>query len=251
MLLYIEENEKKDERKGDMIKVILWDIDGTILDFKEAERHAMKNCFSYFELGECSDEMIIRYALINDRYWELLEKGGITRQELFTARFREFFVKEGISFDRLEEFNKEYQHQLGDMIFFRDNSYELIRELKGCVRQYAVTNGSYNVQKQKLTKSGLAELFEDCFISDRIGVEKPNTAFFDFVKNKIGNVADEEILIVGDSLTSDMKGGNNAGIVCCWYNPEKRENTQGVVIDYEIRNLQEIKQILENERECK
>jgi len=227
-----------------MIKAILWDIDGTILDFKEAEYYGMKNCFTHFELGECSDEMIARYAAINDRYWVLLEKGGITRQELFTARFKEFFEAEGIEFDRLEEFNKEYQHQLSTQIFFRDNGYELIKELKGQIRQYAVTNGSYNVQKHKLEKSGLKELFDDCFISDQIGVEKPNVEFFDHVKKALGDVEDSEMIIVGDSLTSDMKGGNNAGILCCWYNPSHKENKKDLRIDYEIDNLWDIKNIL-------
>ena len=227
-----------------MIKAILWDIDGTILDFKEAEYYGMKNCFTRFELGECSDEMIAKYAAINDRYWILLEKGGITRQELFTARFKEFFEGEGIKFDRLEEFNKEYQHQLSTLIFFRDNGYELIKELKGQIRQYAVTNGSYNVQKHKLEKSGLKELFEDCFISDQIGIEKPNVEFFDYVKKVLGDVEDSEMIIVGDTLTSDMKGGNNAGILCCWYNPSHKSDTKGLKIDYEIENLWDIKKIL-------
>ena len=227
-----------------MIKVILWDIDGTLLDFKAAERQAMKNCFARFELGECSDEMIARYAKINDEYWELLEKGGITRQGLFSARFRDFFTSEGIAFSQYEAFNKEYQAQLSEMVFFRDKGYELIEELKGQVMQYAVTNGSFNVQSKKLKKSGLIELFDDCFISDQIGVEKPSVEFFNHVKARIGEVSNDEILIVGDSLTSEMKGGNNAGILCCWYNPQKMENTKDIHIDYEIRNLQEVKDIL-------
>ena len=232
-----------------MIKAILWDIDGTILDFKQAEYYGMKNCFTHFDLGDCSDEMISKYAAINDKYWELLEKGGITRQELFTARFKEFFDGEGIGFSRLEEFNKEYQHQLSTLIFFRDNGYELIKELKGKIRQYAVTNGSYNVQKYKLEKSGLKELFEDCFISDQIGVEKPNAAFFDHVKKALGDVSDSEMIIVGDSLTSDMKGGNNAGILCCWYNPLGKKDTKGLKIDYEIKNLWDVKEIVFHESE--
>lgn len=231
-----------------MIKVILWDIDGTLLDFKAAERQAMKNCFAKYELGECSDRMIRRYGKINDYYWELLEKGGITRQELFSTRFRDFFNEEEIAFTQYEEFNKEYQAQVAEVVVFRDNGYELIKELKGQFKQYAVTNGSFNVQSRKLAKSGLAELFEDCFISDQIGVEKPNVEFFDYVKAKLENVSNEEILIVGDSLTSDMKGGNNAGILCCWYNPQKKENTKGLCIDYEIQNLQEVKDILEKQQ---
>jgi YjjG family noncanonical pyrimidine nucleotidase len=227
-----------------MIKAILWDIDGTILDFKEAEYYGMKNCFTHFGLGECTDQMIATYAAINDKYWEMLERKEVTRQELFTARFKEFFDGEGIVFDKLVEFNKEYQHQLSTLIFFRDNGYELIKELKGQIKQYAVTNGSYNVQKHKLEKSGLKELFEDCFISDQIGVEKPNVEFFDHVKKAIGPMEDDEIIIVGDSLTSDMKGGNNAGISCCWYNPFEKKDVKGLKIDYEIRNLWEIKEIV-------
>ena len=227
-----------------MIKVILWDIDGTLLDFKAAEYRAMKNCFAKYELGECSDEMIARYAGINDEYWELLERGGITRQELFTARFKDFFAVEGIDFSQYDSFNKEYQAQLAELVIFRDNGYELIKELKGQVKQYAVTNGSFNVQSRKLEKSGLKELFDDCFISDQIGVEKPNVEFFDHVKKVIGDVADEEILIVGDSLTSDIRGGNNAGILCCWYNPQNKGNDRGLRIDYEIRNLQDVRRIL-------
>ena len=100
------------------------------------------------------------------------------------------------------------------------------------------------MQSKKLKKSGLIELFDDCFISDQIGVEKPSVEFFNHVKARIGEVSNDEILIVGDSLTSDMKGGNNAGILCCWYNPQKMENTKDIRIDYEIRNLQEVKDIL-------
>ena len=87
-------------------------------------------------------------------------------------------------------------------------------------------------------------IFEDCFISDQIGVEKPNVEFFDHVKKAIGPMEDDEIIIVGDSLTSDMKGGNNAGILCCGYNPFEKKDVKGLKIDYEIRNLWQIKEIV-------
>lgn len=227
-----------------MIKAILWDIDGTILDFKKAEYYGMKNCFVHFDLGECTDEMIERYSAINDRYWELLEEGRIEKEKVFTERFRDFFETEKIGFTQFEEFHLEYRKQLRDIIIFRDNGYELLQELKGQIKQYAVTNGSYNVQKHKLEKSGLKELFDDCFISDQIGVEKPNVEFFNYVKKAIGDIRDSEMIIVGDSLTSDMRGGNNAGIACCWYNPNENANTKDVKIDYEIRNLWDVKKIV-------
>jgi FMN phosphatase YigB (HAD superfamily) len=107
-----------------------------------------------------------------------------------------------------------------------------------------VTNGTYVAQERKLRKSGIGELVEEAFISDLIGYEKPAMEFFDHVFEKIGEYKKEEILIIGDSLTSDMQGGNNAGIVCCWYNPNHLENTKNVRIDYEIDNLWQLEEIL-------
>ena len=92
-----------------MIKVILWDIDGTLLNFLKAEHEAIKKCFEIFNLGECSDEMISRYSVINRKYWEMLERGEITKQEVLVGRFQEFFRNEGIETDCAEKFNSEYK----------------------------------------------------------------------------------------------------------------------------------------------
>ena len=227
-----------------MIKVILWDIDGTLLDFLKAEHAALQTCFSVFSLGECTDEMIARYSAINRTYWERLERGEITKAQVLVERFREFFAREGIVTDCAEDFNKEYQQHLGDTICFCDDSYELVKGLKGRVKQYAVTNGTLTAQSKKLDRSGLGKLFEDVFISEQVGVEKPGIGFFEHVFDKIGEYQKDEVMIVGDSLTSDMQGGNNAGIVCCWYNPYGLPNKTDLRIDHEILSLQEILQFL-------
>lgn len=231
-----------------MIKVILWDVDGTLLDFEKAEYAAMKICFNTFGLGECTDEMIERYAEINKRYWERLERGEVTRQQVLTCRFEEFFQEEGIMTECAAEFNLEYQRQLGENVFFCDNSYELVKNLRGQVKQYAVTNGSKIAQDGKLNKSGLINLFDDVFISEVVGVEKPGVEFFDHVWSVIGRYTPDEVMIVGDSLTSDIKGGNNAEILCCWYNPKGLPNNKGVRVDYEISHLNEIGEILEKSK---
>jgi len=228
-----------------MIKVILWDIDGTLLDFKKAEYAAIKKCFEIFGLGICSDEMISRYSVINRKYWEKLERGEITKQEVLVNRFADFLRTENIQTDCAEEFNKEYQKQLGETICFCDNSYELLQSLKGRVKQYAITNGTKAAQDRKLQKSGLIDIFDGVFISEVVGIEKPGIGFFEHVWEKIGTYEKEEIMIVGDSLTSDMQGGNNVGIVCCWYNPNSVKNDTGLRIDFEIDNLQKIVEILE------
>lgn len=230
------------------MKAVLWDIDGTLLDFGQAENYAMKKCFDILGMGVCTDEMVERYAVINNKYWERLERNEITKQEVLVGRFREFFETEGLSIEKAVPFNKEYQMRLGDKVFFKDDSALLVKELKGRkIAQYAVTNGTLEAQRRKLAASGLDQLFDGVFISDEIGIEKPNIGFFKHVFDSIPNaktIEKNEIMIVGDSLTSDIQGGNNAGIVCCWYNPRGVKNTKGLRIDYEIKNLNELKEIL-------
>lgn len=227
-----------------MIKVILWDIDGTLLNFKHSEKYAIRKCFSVFGLGECTDEMLKRYSKINGGYWRRLEAGQLTKEEVLLGRFKEFFQSEGIVCDKIEEFNGEYQMSLGETVCFNDEGEQTVRRLKGRVKQYAVTNGTYVAQDRKLKLSGLNKLLDDVFISDQIGIEKPNTGFFDYIWEKIGAYRKDEILIVGDSLTSDMQGGNNAGILCCWYNPDGKESPGNLKIDYIIQNLQQVEALI-------
>ena len=202
-----------------MISTILWDVDGTLLDFIAAEKAAIKTLFGEFNLGQCSDEMIKRYSEINKIYWQRLERGEITKQEVLVGRFKEFFKSEGIDISVVEEFNSLYQLRLGDTIVYHDDSLEIIKSLQGRVRQYVVSNGTVEAQSKKLRLSGLGELVDGIFLSEHIGVEKPNIEFFDKVLEEIKPADRSSILIVGDSLTSDIQGGNNAGIVTCWYNP--------------------------------
>ncbi|MGI6061228.1 MAG: YjjG family noncanonical pyrimidine nucleotidase [Blautia sp.] len=223
-----------------MFKVILWDVDGTLLNFDKAEKYALRQCFAKFDLKECTDAMISRYAEINKRYWKRLEAGEITKEQVLLERFSEFFQKEHIRCDKIKEFNDEYQVRLGDKIFFNDDSKSLLERLKGKAKQYAVTNGTYVAQKRKLENSGLDVLFDGIFISDQIGYEKPDIRFFDHIWKQTGVYEKDDVLIVGDSLTSDMQGGNNAGIRCCWYNPEDKENNTNVKFDYLIHDLNEV-----------
>jgi len=228
-----------------MIKVILWDVDGTLLDFEAAERVGIRQCFASHDMGECTDEMLKRYSVINKKYWEALERGELTKPEVLVGRFREFFAAEGLPVEKAESFDAEYQVRLGDTIVFCDNAFELLQKYKGQIKQYAVTNGTKVAQDKKLKNSQLDTLFDGIFISDVLGVEKPNAEFFDIVFEQIGEYTKDEVLIVGDSLTSDIKGGNNAGILTCWYNPKKLENTKGIHVDFELTNLWEIEHILQ------
>ena len=128
---------------------------------------------------------------------------------------------------------------------FRDDAGSLVARLKGRVRQYAVTNGTRVAQERKLSRSGLDRMLDGVFISEIVGTEKPGAAFFDAVFSQIGPCCRDEVMIVGDSLTSDMQGGRSAGILCCWYNPLGEPRPADPRIDYDIRDLRQVEQILD------
>ena len=187
-----------------MIRFLLWDVDGTLLDFRAAETAAVKSLFDEFSLGRCTDEMVRRYSRINTVFWERLERNEITKSQVLIGRFEQFFGEIGIPVSLAEEFNRRYQVRLGDTIVFRDDSIRIVKSLQGCVRQYVVSNGTIVAQNRKLKLSGLGDLMDGIFLSEEIGAEKPSKAFFDAVFEKIRPFRPDEILIVGDSLTSDI-----------------------------------------------
>ena len=231
-----------------MIKTILWDVDGTLLDFLKSEDYGIRACLEEIGFFGCDSAMIDRYSKINRSYWEALEREEITKQEVLVGRFRSFFEQEKIPCPDVEAFNRSYQQKLGEKFFENERSLELCRHLQQYVKQYVVTNGTVEAQKNKLKYSGLGDCMDGVFISDEIGAEKPTRQFFDHVFSVIGHPAPGEAMIVGDSLTSDMRGGNTAGLICCWYNPRHQENTAHVHVDHEIESIWEVEKIICGER---
>ena len=227
-----------------MFKAILWDVDGTLLDFKASESAAVKALFKEYSLGECTDEMVKMYSAINDRYWEKLERNEMTKPEILVGRFAEFFRELGIDPSIAHQFNKDYQDRLGDTIVYRDDSYDIVKSLKGRILQYVVSNGTTVAQTKKLRLSGFSELVDGVYLSESVGIEKPNIGFFEEIFRTLEGIAPEELIIVGDSLTSDIKGGNNAGIPTCWYNPNGKRAGIEYRIDYEISDLHDIYRII-------
>ena len=227
-----------------MISCLLWDVDGTLLDFHAAESAAIRSLFPEFSLGECTDAMVARYSLINEGFWQRLERNEITKPEVLVGRFAQFFREIGVPAELAPAFNRQYQDRLGDTIVYRDDSLALVRSLRGRVKQYAVSNGTVSAQNKKLKLSGLGELMDGIFLSEQVGYEKPNQGFFDAVFASIQPASLSEVMIVGDSLTSDIQGGMNAGIVTCWYNPEAKPLPAAYRVDHHITSLQEIPGIL-------
>ncbi|MBR4471491.1 MAG: YjjG family noncanonical pyrimidine nucleotidase [Erysipelotrichaceae bacterium] len=228
-----------------MIKTILWDVDGTLLDFLAAERAAIRTLFSVFDLGECTDEMLARYSAINVVFWQRLERNEITRAEVLRGRFEQFFSEYGLDASIAEQFNERYQLTLGDTIVYRDDSLNILKALKGKVRQYVVSNGTIVAQTKKLKNSKIGEVMDGVFLSEKLGVEKPDKGFFDEVFDEIGVDDLNEVMIIGDSLTSDIQGGMNAGIQTCWYNPDHLDLPDQYHVDHIIFDLHEVFDLLD------
>ena len=227
------------------ITKILWDVDGTLLDFDAPEKAAVQSLFHEYGFCECTDEMVKRYSQINRGYWERLERKELTKPEILVGRFKTFFEEVGIDTAYAQEFNDKYQERLGDTIVFRDNSYEIVKSLQGKISQFVVSNGTIAAQTKKLRASELGNLMDGIFLSEQVGFEKPDIKFFDIVLETIQAKDKTQVIIVGDSLTSDILGGTNAGIKTCWYNPKGLPVKGNVRIDYEIKDLHEIYRVLQ------
>lgn len=223
---------------------LLWDVDGTLLDFIYSQRYALTKCFQ--TIGrEINEEILNRYSAINDSFWKRLELGEITKAQLLTGRFTQLFEEYRIENVDVEAFRQEYQEALGSVFSYIDDSLTICKALQGKVMQYVVTNGVTSTQVNKLKLSGFFDIMEELFISEQIGAPKPHKEYFDYCLAHIEEQDKSKILLVGDSLTSDIKGGVLAGIPTCWYRPEGTVNPTGYEPDYEISNLHQIFDILQ------
>lgn len=236
-------------------EAVLWDVDGTLLDFLYAQKQALTKCLN--SIGwEATEEMIQCYSAINDGYWKRYELGEVTKEQLLIGRFVSLFEAYRITDKDVYEFQNSYEENLGEIYQYLDGSFELCGSLRGKVRQYVITNGVTAVQESKLRLSGLAEFMDDIFISEQVGTPKPKKEFFDYCLSAMAQngrrVNRDRLLIVGDSLTSDIKGGVLSQIPTCWYRPDNifetdetaRENYEKYRPDYEISHLSQIYEIL-------
>ncbi len=225
--------------------VILWDVDGTLLDFPYSQTYAISKCLE--EIGVTpSPDIIQRYSKINDSWWKRLELGTVTKPELLTGRFFDLFEEFGIKCENVTMFQQHYQEELGKVFAYMENSIDICKSLMGKCRQFIVTNGVTGTQLSKLKLSGFYDIMDGIYISEQIGAPKPDRAFFEKVLESIPEVGKERILIVGDSLSSDILGGNRIGIDTCWYNPNDEINTTNAQTTYIIRQLQEVIKIVED-----
>ena len=222
---------------------VLFDLDDTLLDFHAAERVALSKTLR--ELGlEPSEELLRRYSVINRRQWELLEEGRQTREETLTRRFELLFAEYGISLPGALA-RDIYERRLSVGHWFIPGAEALLRSLYGRYSLYLISNGTPSVQAGRLKSAGIGPYFEDVFISGLLGAEKPSLAFFERSVFALPGFERERALLVGDSLSSDIRGGLNAGIRTCWFNPRREPPRPDIPADFEIAALDELPPLLE------
>ncbi len=226
-----------------MIEFLFIDLDDTILDFHSAERIALQNTLWHFGV-EPTEDTVEMYKQINQAHWRLLEQGQLTRKQVNEGRFEVLFQELGKKVDG-EVCAAYYLSQLALTHDYLPGAEEAVARLSGKYRLFIASNGNASVQTPRMENSGLNQYIEKAFVSEALGANKPSREFFSLCFDQIPNFDLEKAIMVGDSLTSDIQGGINAGLRTCWFNPGRKVNRTGICPDYEIEALSQLEALLE------
>jgi 2-haloacid dehalogenase len=226
-------------------KTLLFDVDNTLLDFDAAERSALCLLFEEQRIS-FTPQLEEQYKKINQGLWKSFEDGKMDRDEVVNTRFTLLFKELGQAVDGMF-IEKKYRSYLDEGHQLIEGALELIYNLQH-YDLYIVTNGVSKTQQKRLYDSGLFPLFKDIFVSEETGYQKPMKEYFDYVSARIPGYSAEETLIIGDSLSSDIKGGQQAGIDTCWFNPNGQLKGTDIVPTFQIQRLDELYKVLGLER---
>ena len=225
-----------------MIRNVLFDLDDTLFDFHKAEKIALTKTLVHFGIDP-TEETLALYSTINAAHWKRLELGEISREEVKVGRYRELFETIGVECDPVKA-TAYYESMLAIGHYFMPGAPELLEELYRKYRLYIVPNGTAKVQEGRIGSSGITKYMDGIFISQILGANKPDKQFFDICFAEIPDFLLSETVIIGDSLSSDIKGGINAGITTVWFNPKGIENDSDIKPDYTIKDLSEVPGLL-------
>lgn len=228
------------------IKAVLLDVDDTLLDFHKAEALALAETLTRMGVEPAGDTLAL-YSRINRAHWEMLERGELTRSQVLTRRFERLYEALGIPGDAAAT-QRTYEELLSTGHYFVPGAEALLETLYGRYALYLVSNGNARVQDGRLKSAGIGRYFEDIFISERLGFDKPRKEFFDRCFARMPPYEKGEMLIVGDSLTSDILGGMNAGIRTCWFNPGHAPGRADIRPEFTVDALEKLPALLEDIR---
>ena len=227
-----------------MIKFVFLDLDDTILDFHKAEQVALANTLIHFGV-EPTQKVLDLYHRINKAQWERLERGELTRNEVKVERYRLLYSKLGIDLPP-NDTTTYYESQLAIGHYFIDGAESLLEQLNGKYSLYIASNGAKKVQSSRLLSAGIEKYFDSIFISENLGYNKPDKRFFEKCFKEISDFDKSKAVIIGDSLTSDIKGGKNAEIKTIWFNPTEMADESDMKPDFEIYDLLQAPEILKS-----
>lgn len=228
-------------------KVIIFDADDTLFDFKRSERDALKNAMIHFNIEYNEDDHLKIYQEVNQDVWTEFEEGMITQEELKTERFKRLSDRLEIQLDAVK-FAELYMKYLSYGSFLYEETIPLVKNLYENYRLAIITNGLRDVQNNRIRKSTIAEYFDDIVISEEVKVSKPDPKIFEIALDHLKHTDKSNVLMVGDSLSSDIQGGLNFGIDTCWFNPDKKVNNTAIQPKYEISSLMELRYILDDKK---
>lgn len=217
---------------------LLFDADNTLFDFDAAEKNAHRQVCGKHRLA-FTEEGYALYRRCNAQLWQDFDRGLCSKEFLLTERFRRYLSLSGETGDP-EAMNRDHLRALGESAVLLPGAEALCRRLAAGHELYLVTNAVESVQRARFERSAIRPYFRDVFISEAIGCGKPSPAYFAYVLRAVPGLTAENGLVIGDSLTSDIQGANNAGLACCWFNPRGLPRPEGLRIDYEVRTLEEI-----------
>lgn len=231
-----------------MIKVVLIDIDNTLLSFSGYVKETMKEGFAHFSLKPYTEDMFATFERINNSLWRQIEQGTMSLEELIGCRWNRIFQELGISFDG-RVFESYFRERLFDSAIPEEGAMELLQYLQGKYTLCVASNGPYDQQKHRLKIAGMDSYFAHYFVSSKVGSPKPSKEFFDYCFNalrEVGfpNLIPEEVMIIGDSITSDISGGREYGLKTCLYRNGQASISEKPEADYVADRLEEIKAIL-------
>ena len=223
---------------------ILWfDLDNTLLSFKNSSFEAFSALLKEIGLEEKEDSYEV-FHKINKVEWRIFEDGKITQDQLKHSRFQNYFDHIGFDFDGLTA-NGIYLKHIVQFPYYVEGAQELLKTLQEQkYKMSIITNGMKEVQRPRIKLCNWDHYFDQIFVSDEIGLAKPNVEFFNYCLEKSGHPDKSEILVIGDTLESDILGAKNANIKSCWINPNGDYCPPDLKPDYEINKLAELYEIV-------
>lgn len=219
---------------------VLLDVDNTLLDFDAAERQALTDMLS--EYGLPHDAQVCEvYHKVNRELWDALAKGKLSKAKLFQTRFLRFMQAIGAPDNgKSHAMNDRYEELLATHADVLPGALTALEELGEVATLAIVSNGAVAVQQARIRDSGVERYMDGVYISEKIGAAKPSAKLFEHVLKDLGITNRSRVLMVGDDLLADIKGGQNAGIDTCWVNFKNEENTTEVHPKYEIYSYEEL-----------